>query len=134
MFRFLCLALMLPPALTLAAPLTAQELNCANPTSQVEYTGCAARAYEAADEDLNLAYRLAIDWARRMDAGMTWTPTTEEMLRDAQRAWIPFRDAACAAESTQMRGGTGQNMVYYTCLERLTRARTEDLRLLGEEN
>lgn len=118
-----------------APPVVAQALNCSNPVSQVEMTGCAARAYEAADGDLNATYRLARSVVRRWDAAdPALTPSNEVMLRDAQRAWIPFRDAACAAESNLARGGTLQNMIYYICLERLTRARTEDLRIIGEVN
>ena len=55
----------------------------------------------------------------------------EETLRNAQRAWIPFRDRACEAESLAARGGTMQNQLYLMCLTRLTTRRTEDLRSLG---
>jgi uncharacterized protein YecT (DUF1311 family) len=55
------------------------------------------------------------------------------MLRDAQRAWIPFRDAACAAEAQIARGGTAMGFVTLLCLDRLTRARTEDLRIFAQE-
>ena len=123
----LCLAL-------LATPTLAQTLNCANPLTQTEMTQCASLAYEAADQDLNLAYRIAMDQARRMDSYAAYTPTNEDLMRDAQRKWIPFRDAACSAESTLARGGTMQSQLFLMCMERLTRTRTEDLRLYGEVN
>ena len=56
------------------------------------------------------------------------------MLRDAQRAWITYRDLACAAESTLVRGGSMEPLMYYSCLERETRSRTESLRIFGETN
>lgn len=121
-------------ALMLAGVAGAQTLDCTNPTSQVEMTGCAALAYEAADGDLNLAYRIARDRAGKMDAYLAEDEVPARIiLRDAQRAWIAFRDKACEAESLLARGGTMQNQLFYICLERLTRARTEDLRLFGEE-
>ena len=117
------------------APLLAQSLNCYAPTSQAELTGCAAQAHAAADQDLNLAWRMAMAQARAQDAYLqAGEVPSAQMLRDAQRTWIAFRDQACAAESTIVRGGSMQNMLLYVCLERLTRNRTEDLRLFGEQN
>ena len=52
-------------------------------------------------------------------------------LRAAQRAWITFRDAACAAEGYQMHGGSAEPMVIYGCRARLTEARLADLQYLG---
>lgn len=120
-------------ALLSGAAAEAQTLDCQNPTTQIEMTGCAAKAYEAADGDLNLAYKIAVDRAKQMD---TYLPEGDVpariILRDAQRAWLPFRDKACEAESLLARGGSMQNQIFYICLERLTRQRTEDLRLFGE--
>ncbi|MGR3500875.1 lysozyme inhibitor LprI family protein [Pseudaestuariivita sp.] len=122
-------------SLLMATPAAAQTLNCADPQTQVEMTGCAAEAYEAADEDLNLAWGMAIAQARILDQGLGADEVkTSVILRDAQRAWIPFRDKACEAESLLARGGSMQNMLFYICLERLTRARTEELRFFGEVN
>jgi len=118
-----------------AVPVTAQTLDCTAPTTQIEMTGCAAQAHEAADGDLNLAWKLAADRAKSIDAAVPGLePSNFQILLDAQRAWIPFRDKACEAESTLARGGSMQNMLFYICLERLTRQRTEDLRLYGEVN
>lgn len=121
-------------SLTLTAvPALAQD--CANPTSQFEMTHCAGIMFDAADGDLNHAYRLAIDAARQMDQYLgAGEVTNTAMLRDAQRAWIPFRDKACAAESNLARGGTMQSMLALNCKERLTRQRTEDLRFFGENH
>ncbi len=119
----------------LASPVAVQALDCPDATSQAEMTGCASRAYEAADGDLNLAYKLAMERARSMDEYLQdgQVPAVD-ILRDAQRAWLPFRDQACEAESLMARGGTMQNMIFFMCLERLTRNRTEDLRIFGELN
>ncbi|MEY8839795.1 lysozyme inhibitor LprI family protein [Cribrihabitans sp. XS_ASV171] len=113
----------------------AQEVNCTDPQSQMEMTACASLAYEAADGDLNAAWPLAMDMARRLDQSLQpdQKPAVE-ILRDAQRQWIAFRDAACSAESLLARGGTMQNQLFYICMERLTRQRTEDLRRFGEVN
>lgn len=129
MRSFLALLLLLIPA-----PLLAQSLNCTAPGTQAELTECAAQAHTASDAFLNQAWRKAMDAARAQDAYLrAGDVPSAQMLRDAQRAWITYRDQACDAESTIARGGSMQNMLVYICLERLTRRRTEDLRLFAEQ-
>ena len=119
----------------LAGPVAAQDLDCANPTTQVEMTGCADRAYQAADADLNAAYGEAMDRAKRLDAGgQVAAIPNATLLRDAQRAWIPFRDAACSAVAGTWGNGSGASMAYLMCAERLTMDRTRDLRIYAAEN
>ncbi|QTN36430.1 lysozyme inhibitor LprI family protein [Cognatishimia activa] len=119
----------------LASPLAAQEVDCTNATNQMEMNFCAAQFYGYADEDLNLSYKLAMAQAKEMDKYIAADELpSATMLRDAQRAWITYRDLACAAESTLVRGGSMEPLMYYSCLERETRSRTESLRIFGETN
>lgn len=114
---------------------SAQTVDCNNAMTQSDMNFCAAQAWEAADGDLNLAYRLAIDRAKSMDEYLQASDEPAAIiLRDAQRLWIPFRDQACLLESLTARGGSMQPLIKYSCLERLTRQRTEDLRIFGETN
>lgn len=122
-------------ALLIAGPAASQSLNCVEPQTQNEMNGCAKRDYEAADGDLNLAWKLARQHAKDQDAYLEASQVpSAQMLLDAQRSWITYRDQACEAESTLARGGSIQPLIFYTCLERLTRQRTEDLRFFGEVN
>jgi uncharacterized protein YecT (DUF1311 family) len=41
----------------------------------------------------------------------------------AERAWVPFRDAACNFAASGVSGGTIYPTIYAECLERLTKAR-----------
>lgn len=111
----------------------AQEADCANAATQLEMTFCAEAAWKLADQDLNLAYGVARDMMRQIDAGLPkGEGQAEASLREAQRAWITFRDAGCASEGFRVQGGSLEPMVIYACRERVTRARTEDLRGLAE--
>ncbi|MGR3837196.1 MAG: lysozyme inhibitor LprI family protein [Cognatishimia sp.] len=115
--------------------LSAQEVDCNNAMTQMDMNFCAAQSYGYADEDLNLAYQLARAQAKQMDEYLQEGEVpSATMLRDAQRAWITFRDLACDVESTLVRGGSMQPLIYYSCLERETRNRTESLRYFGETN
>lgn len=128
--RFLIAILML-----CASPLAAENLNCADPITQSDMNRCAHQSYLAADEDLNLAYQMAVAFAKQLDEYLPEGATPAViLLRDAQRAWIPFRDKACELESTIVRGGSMQPLIHASCLERETRARTEALRLFAETN
>lgn len=120
--------------LSAAAPALAQDVDCREPQTQMEMTFCAEQAWQAADEDLNLAYGMAQKAMKQLDSALGEDKGASAMLRDAQRAWIDFRDKACAAEGYQAHGGSMEPQLIYACRERLTRQRTEDLRLLGEEN
>lgn len=127
MLRITVLAFLLPAAAM------AQQVDCeASDLTQTEMNFCAEQAFIAADEELNFAYRLALTEVKAIDeqnamAGIETPLPLEEALRQAQRAWIEFRDDACAAEALLVQGGTMQPMVGTLCLARLSRERTEDL-------
>lgn len=112
----------------------ADELpNCIDPQSQMEMTYCASIDYEAADADLNALWPSIVAAAKASDEYVaeqvegTGVPTTLEALRNAQRAWIKFRDAQCEYEAYEVFGGTMQPMVGSLCLARLTRERIQVL-------
>jgi uncharacterized protein YecT (DUF1311 family) len=124
------------------ALLAAQEppWNCADPQTQMEMNACAQIDFERADAELNRDYRAAIAHARASDRESGGRmegddrPGDEATLREAQRAWVAFRDAHCRLEGYEARGGTMEPMLYSACREALTRARTAQLREPGLGN
>ncbi|HEY5710880.1 MAG TPA: lysozyme inhibitor LprI family protein [Allosphingosinicella sp.] len=126
-------------ALAAAQQNPAEEYHCSDPQSQMEMNMCAGLDFEAADRELNIAYRSAIRSAQQADreyariesaAGgdRSGEPGEEATLREAQRAWVGFRDAQCRMESFEARGGSMQTMLDSGCRATLTRARTAELR------
>ncbi len=114
-----------------AGPTVAQEHPCAGAFTQVELNQCSQEGWERADKALNRAYQAALESAQVFDE---WPEgRAEETLRAAQRAWVPFRDAACDAEAATWEGGTGQAMIYYGCMEQLTVERTEHLQAYADQ-
>ncbi|KAB7615623.1 DUF1311 domain-containing protein [Amylibacter sp. SFDW26] len=121
----------------------AQDLDCTDGgTTQLAMNICSYQAYQAADEDLNLAYQLARDALQQIDdditAGNGLAKEGDEkgviLLRDAQRALIIYRDKSCAAEGHMFSGGSMRPLIENTCKESLTRQRTEGLRAAFEMN
>ena len=107
----------------LALPAAAQPVNCANASTQFDINRCAAADLGKADAGLNRAYAQAL--ARL-------TPGSKARLRDAQRAWIAFRDKQCAFEANGADGGSVSPMVAMNCATGLTSARARDLASTGK--
>lgn len=106
--------------LVFSAPVIAQ--GACPGTTQLEMNDCAAAEYQRSDAELNAVWPIAKSRADGVGAG--------GQLLDAQRKWIAFRDAACGAEIAPYAGGSIQPLIWYSCLTRLTRARTFDLQQL----
>ena len=113
----------------LAAPAAAQQVDCAKAMAQLELNWCAEQSWQAADAELNAAYKEAMALLQSWDADL---PKAErggaEALKQAQRSWITFRDKACEAEGYAMHGGSAEPMLIYGCRAQLTRDRTAQLR------
>lgn len=126
MFRTALLA-----ATVLATPALAQTVDCANTSIQLELNLCAEQDWQAADADLNRVYKSVMAEMQAMDQGLPpelqGAATT---LRDAQRAWITFRDANCRLAGYPMRGGSAEPLLIYGCLRQMTLDRTRQLQEL----
>jgi len=109
--------------LFLAGTMTAQRPQqndpCPGATSQAEMNNCAGKAFKAADANLNRVY----------DQLMTkLEPAGRAKLKEAELAWIKYRDATCDYEGSRYEGGTMRPMIEAFCLERVTKARAAELR------
>lgn len=132
------IGLMVALALQGSLDTRAREFHCDDPQNQMEMNVCAGLDFERADAELNAAWRVAIADARAADAELDrrydQRPTTEAKLREAQRAWLVFRDAHCTVQGyDEARGGSMEPMVYGACRARLTRERTAQLAQVADE-
>ena len=107
----------------LAQKRRAQRLPCEKTAAtQLEMNNCAHQEYVKADAEMNRVYKqlisvLAADQAK-----------DQTKLREAQRAWVKYRDANCESESSLNEGGTIYPMVYDMCLASMTEERTKRLK------
>lgn len=113
----------------------AQNWDCSDPGNlpQQGMNFCAHQDYQAADADLNTAYKAARTAIRRTDESLPADQrgAADSLLR-AQRAWITYRDAACETEGFSFRGGSMEPFIVASCKAELTRQRTDQLRSLSE--
>jgi uncharacterized protein YecT (DUF1311 family) len=94
---------------------------------------CIAAETAAWDSLLNEAYRAAMTASRTADAtGDVVAPalTREATLRDAQRAWIAFRDAECRSRYAAWGRGTMRQIAGANCVMEETAERAIELRVM----
>lgn len=112
-----------PLAIALAALTIGAMATAASAQTQQSLNATAAQEAQRADAALNTQYRTTI-------SGLS--PASRTLLRDAQRAWIGFRDQQCRYESSAVRGGSAYPMVQSGCVARMTTERTRELRRLAQ--
>ncbi len=105
-------------AIATTTPAHAQLDLCDPNQPQSALTQCHAERLEGWDRLLNEVYQRVIG---------TLDTEGEENLREAQRAWITYRDLTCRMERARYEGGSIAPMIELTCLTRLTERRTRDL-------
>lgn len=112
-------------------------IDCDNQRYQVEMNLCAFQAYQVADVALNTQWTLTVTEMRERDKHIDRKydsePTHDATLLASQRAWLTYRDQQCLNESFAARGGSMAPMLHSGCMERLTKARTAELKALVEE-
>ena len=116
----------------------AREHQCGDPQNQADMNACAWIDFQRADAELNRLWPQIIASARasdrEIDREFDTRPTEEAKLREAQRAWVTFRDAHCTVEGyEEARGGSMETMVYEGCRAQLTRERITQLQGRSEQ-
>lgn len=87
-----------------------------------EMDKCIAVELKSQDDRLNLNYQKAM---KSLDE--TGQASRGKKLKDAQKAWIIFRDKNCNMEASYAEGGRLESIIYGDCLIRLTRERADIL-------
>ncbi|MDF2388411.1 lysozyme inhibitor LprI family protein [Nostoc ellipsosporum NOK] len=95
-----------------------QKLNCNNAQTQLEINRCAQLSYQNADQKLNKVYQQLLPKLSR---------SRKQKLIAAQSAWIKFRDTSCEFEKSEYEGGSVAPTIYFGCLEKNTKQRTQEL-------
>lgn len=92
---------------------------CADAQSQAEMNMCWGKEYKAADAKLNKTYQ---DFMAKLDE------SEKGQLKNAQLAWLKYRDSNCDFVADQYKGGTMRPMIAAICLVDVTNARVNELK------
>lgn len=100
---------------------------CVTQANTLEMNACARQQLDAADAALNAAYRsLMAALPAENEPGVSGAPP-RIALRNAQRLWIKFRDADCAARAQLYAGGTIVTIIHLSCMRQHVEQRTREL-------
>jgi uncharacterized protein YecT (DUF1311 family) len=93
-------------------------------------THCGWQEFERADAELNEIYKDAISQIRATGGDLpAGADEWEKKLREAQRAWVAFRNLNCdELIAIEWGGGTGTSLATATCRTEMTNARIQTLR------
>jgi uncharacterized protein YecT (DUF1311 family) len=95
--------------------------------SNPDYKACLARAADTADGLLNHEFTMLQDAVRTAAKDMGVKPDTQlDMLSEAQRKWIAFRDDACNFEDSLAFGATATGGYLSSCTCALSYGRIND--------
>ncbi len=89
--------------------------------------------FENADHALNAAYQKQMTQVKSGDKEFGWNGVGEKSLRDAQRAWIPYRDAWKSFYRLRWKGVAAPEALDREIATVLTATRAEELSKLGSE-
>jgi uncharacterized protein YecT (DUF1311 family) len=95
--------------------------DCANATSQMAMNVCADQAYKKTDAELNAVYSQITDRLKHDKEGI-------ELLVNAQKAWLAFRDAECTFATSASAQGSVYPMLVAQCRDGLTSKRIDELK------
>lgn len=117
------LILLLASSLLLASQVFPQKKTtkntCDDARTQLDMNVCADKEFKKADAELNRVYN-------RYMAGLD--DEGKAKLKEAEMAWIKYRDATCESESDIYRGGSMRPMIYSFCLASVTDERTKRIK------
>ena len=88
---------------------------------------CYAEEFTGLDKDLNTAYRNALRKIAVLPLDADRKKGVRDLLVNAQRNWVRFRDQDCGAVSAAFGSGTGHALGESECKIQLTRHRIEEL-------
>lgn len=111
-------------------PAAAEDpIDCTGPSTTVAMNFCSDAAFKAADTKLNDVYKKVLANIAASDLDKPYDRASwEAALREAQRAWVAFRDADCkGAVPMEWSGGTGTSAAVAGCMTEKTDARAQDL-------
>jgi len=92
---------------------------CANPLSQFEMNQCAGKAFRAADATMNQVYRNLVSLLDEAE---------KPQLKEAQTAWLKYRDTNCDFVADQYKGGSIRPLILASCLADMTKRRATEIK------
>ncbi len=111
-----------------------ERIDCGEIYATVDIVTCQNYDIEDADKELNAVYSDIMARLKKMkkvavdDSGRKAAKELTASARDAQRAWIEFRDAEAAFQAALLGEGSAFSINYNGVILSMTKARTKELK------
>ena len=101
---------------------------CENPRNRLEFAACDKYKYDQEDQRLNDVYSKLMQFSKGyFNIGNQTGENVANKLKEAQRAWIQYRDANCKYEYNTYYPGSQASNISLQCKLRMTKARADEL-------
>lgn len=121
---FWIIAILIAAAMSFGSSAEAQEAqpaDCTNAETQMAMNECTGKDFKASDAELNAVYKEIMTRLKGQSEKIA-------LLKDAQRAWIKFRDAECTFAASAVEGGSIYPTVRAECANDLTKIRIKQIK------
>jgi uncharacterized protein YecT (DUF1311 family) len=95
--------------------------SCDTAMTTADMQVCLDKRYHQVDQELNRVYNQLMS---------ELSHTRQATFREAQRAWILFRDKSAAFSASETEGGTMSTLIYLSVLTSMTEKRVGELQAL----
>jgi len=103
------------------APVAMAE-DCADPKTQTDMNACSYANLDSETKKLNKTYG---------DLIAKLNPEQKQLIKQAQLAWIKFKDLSCKYEASGVKGGSAYPLILSDCLAAKTQQRNKELEALS---
>lgn len=108
-------------------PALAAAGGCTTQTTTQDITACAQTRFAQQDRALNRVYQTALAVMAPENDPVSADPSARQLLIQAQRQWVMFRDADCRAMQQIYAGGSIASAIYLQCLAERSAQRMAEL-------
>jgi uncharacterized protein YecT (DUF1311 family) len=118
--------------------LEAVKTGCDDASNQQDAENCAKAEFEKSDQEMSQLYQKVL--ANFQEVEQKTRPQDKALadkykknadnLQAAQKAWLVFREANCLAEKESETNDNNNAITAFSCRQRLTEDRTEDLKII----
>ena len=102
-----------------------KEPDCSGAVTTYQQISCLDKKYKFWDKQLNRNYKALVAKIKKVDSE---SKRVIKRLKDAQRAWIIFRDKECIFQSSPMIDGSAEAVLNIACLANMTKQRALELK------
>ncbi|MFK6685772.1 lysozyme inhibitor LprI family protein [Acinetobacter baumannii] len=122
MYKFMRITFLIMSTITCSVTFAGID-KCSNLPNQSALNNCSSNVLNSANQKINTVYA---NYMKEL------SPTEKLQLKEAQRAWIQYKEKDCQFQSSPVLKGSLYQFVHNACLVEKTETRTKELQDMQE--